>query len=314
VRRPLLHALTLHGIAHGYGVELDRVKVAKAEAFCKGVIDELALRGVLTNSSSANKDSCAVGAAAKAAAGAGGEVQEAGSQGSDVSNVSDATQVLVDCASQTGPPEPAAAAAASSKKADQAAGAEKAARSPPAAAAAAAVSGKKAGAKLKGEALLWPASRPIITCAAVEQVSCLLFRISVSVDCIWEAALAVSWCVCVCVPTHACGGLAAGPTHAHLSEQACAAPRCDMTYHAVPCCVLCCADADCQPGPRHACLLILGGCASQRQAGLWAAVQDEQDNEGVCAAQIGLTGFLLGTTKVLHGLCAGCRSSRRTIV
>jgi hypothetical protein len=33
--RPLLHALLLHGIAAGYGVELDSVKVSKAAAFCK---------------------------------------------------------------------------------------------------------------------------------------------------------------------------------------------------------------------------------------------------------------------------------------
>jgi hypothetical protein len=34
-RRPLLHALLVHGVAGGVGVELDAVKVAKAEAFCR---------------------------------------------------------------------------------------------------------------------------------------------------------------------------------------------------------------------------------------------------------------------------------------
>lgn len=284
----------LHGIAYGYGVELDSVKVAKAEAFCKGVIDELALRGVLTNSSSNNsaKDSSAVDAAgtaaAAAAAGAEGETPQAGSQGSDVSNVSDDTQVVLDCASQTGPPEPAAAAAG--KQADQptgaaaaSAGAQKAAPPP---AAAAAANGKKAAAKLKGEALLWPASRPIITCAAVEQVSCLcaLFLTSPHPPlCQLAVAPAVFWCLsiaCVCVPTRMVGCLLVPhpPT--------CAAPWCDM---------LCRADTDRQPGPWHPCLLLLGGCASQWQAGLWAAVQDKQDNEGVqpsCGLRFQGLGFM----------------------
>ena len=279
----------LHGIAHVYGVELDSVKVAKAEAFCKGVINELALRGVLTNSSSSNNSSAkdsssAADAAGKAAAAAtaraeGGTTQ-AGSQGSDVSNVSDDTQVVLDCASQTDrPPKPAAAAAG--KQADQptgaaaAAGAQKAAQ-PPAAAAAAAVSGKKAAAKLKGEALLWPASRPIITCAAVEQVSCLcaLPDITTPAAVCWFSSgtgciLVSVYCMWVCAHTH--GGLAVGPTPTDL--------RCSS---GVTCCpVPCRADADCQPGPWHPCLLLLGGCASEWQAGLWAAVQDKQDNEGV---------------------------------
>lgn len=248
------------------------------------MIDELALRGVLTNSSSNDsaKDSSAADAAGKAAAaaaGAEGGAPQAGSQGSDVLNVSDDTQVVLDCGSQTGPPEPAATAAG--KQADQptgaaaAAGAQKAARPP---AAAAAANGKKAAAKLKGEALLWPASRPIITCAAVEQVSCLraLFLTSPHLPLCWFSSgtvciLVSVYCMCVCVPTHMVGWQSA------KNPPTCAAPWCDMLCCAVPCC----ADADCQPGPWHPCLLLLGGCASEWQAGLWAAVQDEQDNEGV---------------------------------
>jgi hypothetical protein len=218
--------LLLHGPAHGYGVELDRVKVAKAEAFCRGVIDELASRGVLHSSNNnsgkeATKGPAAVtadigaggvtaAAAAEAGSGAGGGPGDAagcgpggdvcdvtlGSQGSCLGsqqepgepaalaaaaaaaasddNASDDTQVLLDC-SQTalvGPTAAAAAAAAAGEvpehKQQQTGAAVKKSQATAAAAAAGGV--PKGGVKAKGPGLLWPASRPIITCAAIEQV------------------------------------------------------------------------------------------------------------------------------------------------
>jgi len=43
--RPLLHSLVEPGIKRAFGIELDHVKVAKAEAFVRQAVDELARRG-----------------------------------------------------------------------------------------------------------------------------------------------------------------------------------------------------------------------------------------------------------------------------
>lgn len=45
-RRPLLHAALRYGLSGAYGVELDPVKVSKAEAFIAHVLRELTLRGI----------------------------------------------------------------------------------------------------------------------------------------------------------------------------------------------------------------------------------------------------------------------------
>jgi len=44
--RPLLHAAVSHGVRRLYGVEIDRVKVAKAEAFVRQAVAALAVKGV----------------------------------------------------------------------------------------------------------------------------------------------------------------------------------------------------------------------------------------------------------------------------
>lgn len=47
LRRPLLHALVSSGVAHAWGVELDRIKCDKAAAFGRHVVAILASRGML---------------------------------------------------------------------------------------------------------------------------------------------------------------------------------------------------------------------------------------------------------------------------
>lgn len=48
--RPLLHALMSHGIANGFGIELDSVKCAKAEAFLKQTLQAVVSKGCLVPS------------------------------------------------------------------------------------------------------------------------------------------------------------------------------------------------------------------------------------------------------------------------
>ena len=182
--------------------------MAKAEAFCKGVIEELAVRGVLNSSSGKEQEvtkaagsdaaqtqqqqhqhqqregvdvTCSQGsclgsqetaAAADAVTGPGSAgLTAAAAAAAAGDDVSDDTGTQLD-SSQTGHNMPAAAAAGQTKQ-QQAAGSAAAA-----AAAAAAVGGKKGAigasagkAKVKGPPLVYPASRPIITCAAIEQVN-----------------------------------------------------------------------------------------------------------------------------------------------
>lgn len=170
--RPLLHALLLQGVAHGYGVELDRVKVAKAEAFCRGVLEELSQRGMFAGSSS--------GKAAAAAAAVGVKGADAGTAADDQGNQQQQQQEQ-ECTPEESVgsqpcSEPANQAAASIDASNQA---STAAATDGSTAAAAAGAGGAAGsgsskATAKGSRakglLQQPHSRPIITCASIEQV------------------------------------------------------------------------------------------------------------------------------------------------
>jgi hypothetical protein len=189
----------VHGVAHGYGVELDRVKVAKAEAFCRGALEELSQRGAFTSSGTAAALSSTAAAAveqppaakqlpgkesgssrgadvAKAAVDQLQQQQEqqtpeesVGSQpsGSDVTT-GHADVLSVDASSSQA--SDAVAAAASGTAAG--AGAAAAACGGAAAAAGGGDSSKGSckGSRGKGQ-LQQPQSSPIITCASIEQVS-----------------------------------------------------------------------------------------------------------------------------------------------
>jgi hypothetical protein len=180
--RPLLHALLLQGVAHGYGVELDRVKVAKAEAFCRGVLEELSQRGAFacddTAAAAGNGDVCSKEGSSKGAdvSGAAADQQQqqqqtlgesVGSQpcGSEAA-VGHADSLSIDASSSQA--SDAATAAASGTAAAAAASHSGAI----AVAAGGSGSGKVSsckGAKVKG-LLQQPQSSPIITCASIEQV------------------------------------------------------------------------------------------------------------------------------------------------
>jgi ribosomal protein L12E/L44/L45/RPP1/RPP2 len=179
--RPLLHALLLQGVAHGYGVELDRVKVAKAEAFCKGVLEELLQRGAFAGTDTA----------AAAAAGKGDACSKEGSsKGADVSGAavdqqqqtpeesvgsqpcgSDAATGYADSLSVDASSSQASEAAAASGTTAAAAASHSGVAVAAGGAAAAGGSGKASCKSSKGKGLLQPPqSSPIITCASIEQV------------------------------------------------------------------------------------------------------------------------------------------------
>lgn len=206
-----------------------RVKVAKAEAFCKGVVDELALRGVLqhqhpqphqpnqqqqqgmnvnmksnnmkggdegdsgckdADTSAGGNGAAAAGAVGGSNADDGGVVVVVASQGSCLGSqeaectagvgaaggsreepsryqgdvLSDDTQAHADCSQAADATTTTAAAAVASEDSSKTA-------------ATAAGSGKAVAQQKKGQkgSLQWPASRPIITCAAIEQVCWVVY-------------------------------------------------------------------------------------------------------------------------------------------
>lgn len=47
--RPIIHALASHGIAGGFGIELDAVKVTKAGAFIRQTLEGAAVRNVMAH-------------------------------------------------------------------------------------------------------------------------------------------------------------------------------------------------------------------------------------------------------------------------
>lgn len=58
--RPLLHAMVSYGLRNTYGVEIDSIKVSKAEAFVRQAAEGLALRCSSTNSRRSGTDGEAV--------------------------------------------------------------------------------------------------------------------------------------------------------------------------------------------------------------------------------------------------------------
>jgi hypothetical protein len=174
--RPLLHALLLQGVAHGYGVELDRVKVAKAEAFCRGVLEELSQRGMFTDGSSSSEVAAAStnGAAAvkqKQLQGTASHTDVAGSAAEDQckqQQVQEKVQEQTQEESVGSQPcsEPLSQAELSMDASSQASTAAAADST-----AAGAGSSKAPCKGSKSKLLLQqPQSSPIITCASIEQV------------------------------------------------------------------------------------------------------------------------------------------------
>jgi hypothetical protein len=160
--RPLLHALLLQGVAHGYGVELDRVKVAKAEAFCKGVLEELSQRGMFAG-----------GGEAAAAAAEKQKVLLQETAAPDVDGSAAEDQHKQQTHEESVNPQPCSGVSqhtalsnGASSQASTAADGVKAAAGD-----AAARSGKGSGKSSRSKVLLQqPQSSPIITCASIEQV------------------------------------------------------------------------------------------------------------------------------------------------
>ncbi|KAF8056137.1 hypothetical protein HT031_006488 [Scenedesmus sp. PABB004] len=181
--RPLLHALLLHGVAAGYGVELDGVKVSKARAFCGGVVDELHGRGALLLAGAAGTDAGALpgagGEAARDVAAGGSDqarrggaaaLESVGSEPASDAPASDApaTDAPASEAPASDAPDGSEASQGDSRSAASAGSAAGGGGADARAAAAAAARRKAA----KGQ-LLAPQSLPLFTCASIEQVASL---------------------------------------------------------------------------------------------------------------------------------------------
>eukprot|EP00878_Enallax_costatus_P034559 GHUV01038326.1.p1 GENE.GHUV01038326.1~~GHUV01038326.1.p1 ORF type:complete len:203 (+),score=77.10 GHUV01038326.1:130-738(+) len=167
--RPLLHALLLHNIAHAYGVELDRVKVAKADAFCKGVVEELSNRGVISNQQQQGTD------ARNTAASQQQQLRTAAGDSSNGRRVSATTTAGID----TG----GGGSSRRSIPADSAAGScdQSTAAATGAGCGGGAKGRKGCSSKAKGS-LKPPHSTPIITCASIEQVSSVVSLLIIQSD------------------------------------------------------------------------------------------------------------------------------------